>query len=449
MLGRAFFFMIAGGIGGIAAYAITEPFAPSTMADVAWVRFNNLFGPIVGLCIGVFLGLASGWSQGSKSHMLKGMAVGGFIGAIAGPIGLSIGDMVFRAISQPAAGVAGVSAVTELVGRAAGWSIFGGVIGLAEGAIGMSWKRARQGMIGGLLGGALGGVGFQMASLLTGKLITSVRGGDEVGGIARGVGVVLTGACIGLLIGIVEWLARKAWVRLTLGRNEFKEWALEAPVNQIGRSELAHIPLLSDPNISPLHASIVNQGGQFSLHDAGTPIGIGLNGMRVMGAAPLKHGDVIQISGIQLTFMMKAGAIPVGLAPTPQVQPMATAPMGMAVPTVPASVVSAATTSFPAAAPVGRALAISATTGPLAGQRFDIVSATEIGRDRPLIPLQFDTNVSRLHAVIKPEAMGWVIEDAGSKNGTIVNGSRTARSLIKQGDQVQIGATTFRIEAAT
>jgi pSer/pThr/pTyr-binding forkhead associated (FHA) protein len=48
-------------------------------------------------------------------------------------------------------------------------------------------------------------------------------------------------------------------------------------------------------------------------------------------------------------------------------------------------------------------------------------------------------SVSRRHAVIKPEAKGFVIEDAGSKAGTFVNGQKLeSQASLNHGDTIQI-----------
>jgi pSer/pThr/pTyr-binding forkhead associated (FHA) protein len=47
--------------------------------------------------------------------------------------------------------------------------------------------------------------------------------------------------------------------------------------------------------------------------------------------------------------------------------------------------------------------------------------------------------VSARHATVRREAVGVVIEDEGSLNGTFVNGVRVEQQLLEDGDRVQIG----------
>lgn len=51
----------------------------------------------------------------------------------------------------------------------------------------------------------------------------------------------------------------------------------------------------------------------------------------------------------------------------------------------------------------------------------------------------FDSRVSRRHARILKSPQGYVLEDAGSRHGTFVNGARVTNCLLKSGDQINLG----------
>ena len=58
-----------------------------------------------------------------------------------------------------------------------------------------------------------------------------------------------------------------------------------------------------------------------------------------------------------------------------------------------------------------------------------------------------DTTVSRCHATLRADGGGLSITDEGSSNGVFVNGVRISGSqALRPGDEVQIGATQFRLE---
>src|SRR6266536_3438260 len=125
---------------------------------------------------------------------------------------------------------------------------------------------------------------------------------------------------------------------------------------------------------------------------------------------------------------------------------------GVPVPLVPAEAGPGSDRGPPADEPKARLVAFG---GPLEGQEFVLDRAeTGIGR-RPgcdiVVP---DQSVSRLHARIRAVPDGYLIEDAGSANGTWVNEVRLdGAQLLVESDVIRIGAAafTFRsgVQAAT
>ncbi|MFX8397106.1 FHA domain-containing protein, partial [Acinetobacter baumannii] len=134
------------------------------------------------------------------------------------------------------------------------------------------------GSIGGFVGGAIAGVLFDPVAFMLGPLKMLLSGTSEVGGPSRAATFLLIGFCVGLFTGLVDLLTRHAWVRLVLGRNEGREWPLDSQVTTFGRDERALVPVFGDTTVAPLHASVVRQGSNYVLHDAGTSLGVGLNG---------------------------------------------------------------------------------------------------------------------------------------------------------------------------
>lgn len=59
-----------------------------------------------------------------------------------------------------------------------------------------------------------------------------------------------------------------------------------------------------------------------------------------------------------------------------------------------------------------------------------------------------DSNVSRMHAAVRPSGTGFVIEDNGSTNGTKVNGSPVTTHVLADGDVITIGTARLRFEAS-
>ena len=70
-----------------------------------------------------------------------------------------------------------------------------------------------------------------------------------------------------------------------------------------------------------------------------------------------------------------------------------------------------------------------------------------LGRDATCALVIAEPNVSREHAVIRGEEGRFVIEDLGSRIGTFVNGHRTRKAMLSDGDTVRIGTTQLRVRA--
>jgi hypothetical protein len=52
-----------------------------------------------------------------------------------------------------------------------------------------------------------------------------------------------------------------------------------------------------------------------------------------------------------------------------------------------------------------------------------------------------DVNASREHAAFVHDPEGWALEDLGSTNGTLLNGAPVQRSVLRDGDVIEIGLT--------
>jgi len=63
-----------------------------------------------------------------------------------------------------------------------------------------------------------------------------------------------------------------------------------------------------------------------------------------------------------------------------------------------------------------------------------------------------DLQVSAHHAILDADANGWFLRDAGSRNGTFVNGRRVVETRLADGDRIRFGEngpeTEFRLAAA-
>lgn len=56
-----------------------------------------------------------------------------------------------------------------------------------------------------------------------------------------------------------------------------------------------------------------------------------------------------------------------------------------------------------------------------------------------------DTWSSRVHSRLSIRDQQLILEDLGSSNGTLVNGTPITEAILQSGDQITIGITTFRV----
>jgi hypothetical protein len=83
---------------------------------------------------------------------------------------------------------------------------------------------------------------------------------------------------------------------------------------------------------------------------------------------------------------------------------------------------------------------IVVTRGPNAGSKLALTEpVTTIGRHPDSSVFLDDVTVSRRHAEIRREGGRFVASDAGSLNGTYLNGTRIESAELAEGDSLQVG----------
>src|SRR3954452_16633479 len=90
-----------------------------------------------------------------------------------------------------------------------------------------------------------------------------------------------------------------------------------------------------------------------------------------------------------------------------------------------------------------------ALSGPVAGEVLPVdESPVTMGRDPGNRICLADRSLSRSHCTLTHEGGGWVIRDAGSANGTFVNGIQVREQQLREGDQIKAGDSVFVFIAA-
>ena len=466
-MGSVILKFIAGAAVGLLTGLVTESFAPQTINAPGWDRWEQLVILMFGGLLGAVVGGLDGLSRGGAVWVWRGLGIAAILGIVGATFGAGLGGGIANGILGPSWPVTG-ALPARMLGRILVFVGIGAFVGAGIGGSSLNMRKLIQGATGGLLGGAVAGALFDPIGGVLGAAILSMRGQTEgeVGGPSRIVSWIVLGAMVALMIGLVERLTRKAWLRADFGRNEFKEWPLDAVQNFVGRGETCHVILRGDPQIAPVHASITKQGAHYVVADAGTPVGTFVNGHRIAQAS-LNPGDVVQIGSFALRFLTKSTqaayaphmqAPAQGSTPYPAPQPILQAPMPQtsmtpyAMPTqpipqapygMPPGPTGQPTVAFPTA-PVGPTLV--ALDGPHAGRRFPVTMPIEIGREASGIALTGDANASRRHASVAPSPGGLQVSDLGSTNGTYVDGARVQTAVARPGSTIRVGSTTFRVE---
>lgn len=81
------------------------------------------------------------------------------------------------------------------------------------------------------------------------------------------------------------------------------------------------------------------------------------------------------------------------------------------------------------------------------GRSYPLETETTIGRAKDNMIVVDDESVSDHHAAIRTEGSAFILHDLGSTNGTFLNDSAISEPrVLKPGDQILIGGTTFRLE---
>ena len=86
------------------------------------------------------------------------------------------------------------------------------------------------------------------------------------------------------------------------------------------------------------------------------------------------------------------------------------------------------------------------TKGMPVNAAFAIDGATRVGRSRESDIFLVDPSVSRNHALLDVREGNLVVRDAGSTNGTFVNGERVQLRALRPGDRVAFGKTEMLVE---
>ena len=310
---------IAGVVGGLVGWALSELITNTRAPEGTshWYGDSDTAGAIVfvlfiALGLGGVLSAVDGLEARSLQKAwqrlrlaLPVLAVGGVVGGyLAQKLYESRIDAAIKDASDYFDATGDTSGAFEQLqgavhlSRGLGFALLGLAIGLALGLSSRSKQRAINGAIGGVVGGGVGGYVFDYVDL-----------GDS-GAMNRLVAIVITGAVIGLAVGLVEQVRRELWLEIVSGGMAGKQFILYNDATVVGAGPSCDITLIKDPQIVDRHL-LLSRSGSTTRATAATPgVPFLLNGQPVLEST-LTDGDTVQVGSTVLRLRAKSASAPV------------------------------------------------------------------------------------------------------------------------------------------
>jgi hypothetical protein len=264
-----------------------------------------LFAVVAGL-VGLFIGSADGLvCRLPRRAVVCGLVgllvglVGGFVsGLIASLAYVPLNTLAMRMSEDSGAFVSTFGFIVQLIGRSLAWAVAGLAMGLGQGIALRSKKLLFYGLIGGVIGGLFGGLLFDPIDL--------ILGGTDVPSAhwSRLIGFAVIGLGVGAMIGVVELLARDAWMRMTQGPLTGKEFLLFKDTMSIGSSPRSDIYLFNDPLVAEHHALLRAVGDECEIETRSSTHPV-LHNNRSVSRARLRHGDTVTIGRTAFVFQQR------------------------------------------------------------------------------------------------------------------------------------------------
>ncbi|MEJ0090906.1 MAG: FHA domain-containing protein [Limisphaerales bacterium] len=266
-----------------------------------------LLFPLVAGLIGLFIGAADGMVCRLTRRALLCGAVGLLVGFVGGFISSIIANIIYSPLSHLAmrqadagSGLTAMGFVIQVIGRSLAWCLAGSTMGLAQGIALRSKRLLIYGLLGGVVGGLLGGLVFDPIDLI-------LLGPDKPSAAwSRLIGFAVIGLSVGGMIGIVELLARDAWLRMTQGPLTGKEFLIFKDVMNIGSSPRSDIYLFNDPQVAEQHAIIRAIGDECEVEARQSASPVLVNNRSIMRTR-LRHGDNVTIGRTSFVFQQRKG----------------------------------------------------------------------------------------------------------------------------------------------
>jgi hypothetical protein len=276
----------------------------SARTQAAGMLLFPLVAGLIGLCIGAVDGLVCRLPRRALLSGLVGLLVGfvgGFVSSILANIAYApLNQLAMKQASESIGSLSTFGFVIQMLGRSLAWCLAGMAMGLGQGIALRSKRLLIYGLLGGVVGGLLGGLLFDPIDLL-------LLGPDKPSAHwSRLIGFGVIGLSVGAMVGVVELLARDAWLRMTQGPLTGKEFLLFKDLMNIGSSPRSDIYLFNDPAVAEHHAVIRAVGDECEIEARQNTHPVQVNN-RAVQRGRLRHGDNVTIGRTAFVFQRRKG----------------------------------------------------------------------------------------------------------------------------------------------
>jgi hypothetical protein len=285
----------------LARFVVPNPTKSAENVDIhRFMRQRMVASLMIFPAIAAMIGLFIGAADGVMCRQPRRILLSGFVGLAFGFVGGFLCGVLAELVYSPLTHFASAHWSTyglgvQIAGRGIAWAFAGIAMGLGQGIALRSKRLILYGFLGGLIGGLLGGLLFDPIDML-------ILGRDKPSSaVSRWVGFATIGLTVGLAIGLVELLARDAWLRMTEGPLVGKEFLVFKDVMRMGASPKSEIYLFSDPAVAPQHAIIRTTGDIFEIENTCRENPVCVNG-RPVTRSRLRHGDRISLGRTSFVF---------------------------------------------------------------------------------------------------------------------------------------------------
>ncbi|MFC1840335.1 FHA domain-containing protein [Thermodesulfobacteriota bacterium] len=267
---------------------------------LSFILFPLIAG-IIGLAIGAVEGLIC---RNFGRAIIAGL-IGMLVGLLGGLISLIPSSIVYQlmnnfAMNQAAESnaLSGAAFFVQMTGRSIAWGLAGIAMGLGQGVALRSGRLLLYGLMGGVMGGLIGGLLFDPIDMIF------LNPDDPSAHWSRMTGFTVIGLSVGVMIGIVQLLARDAWLRMTHGPLSGKEFLFFKDKMIIGASPKCEIYVFNDRSVSEQHAILRVVGDSFEIESLVKDRPVVVNNSAITRSR-LNHGDQIAIGNTIFLFEMK------------------------------------------------------------------------------------------------------------------------------------------------